>query len=165
MKLLANFARISNGTVLILVLEIVMSRILAIDYGQKRVGLAVTDVQQIIATALATVHVKDIFIYLKDYVSKESIECFVVGQPKQMNNTESGSVKFIEPFVRKLKKEFPDIPVERYDERFTSKIALQTMIEAGIRKKDRQNKETIDKISAVLILQSYMSYKSRKKES
>ncbi len=112
-----------------------MSRILSIDYGQKRVGLAVTDEQQIIATALDTVHSKDIFNYLKDYVKVEKVECFVVGKPVQMNNEESMSVKFIEPFVRRLKKEFPDIPVERYDERFTSKIALQTMIEAGIKKK------------------------------
>ena len=139
-----------------------MGRILAIDYGQKRVGLAVTDEGQIIATALDTVHSKDIFQYLKDYTRKEKVDSFVVGEPKQMNNQMSDSVKFIDPFVRKLKKEFPDIELERYDERFTSKIAFQTMISAGLKKKDRQNKATIDKISAVLILQSYMKYKSAK---
>ncbi len=139
-----------------------MGRILAIDYGQKRVGLAVTDEGQIIATALDTVHSKDIFQYLKDYTRREKVDSFVVGEPKQMNNQMSDSVKFIDPFVRKLKKEFPDIELERYDERFTSKIAFQTMISAGLKKKDRQNKATIDKISAVLILQSYMKYKSAK---
>ena len=139
-----------------------MGRILAIDYGQKRVGLAVTDEWQIIATALDTVHSKDIFQYLKDYTKRENVDSFVVGEPKQMNNQMSDSVKFIDPFVKKLKKEFPDIELERYDERFTSKIAFQTMISAGLKKKDRQNKATIDKISAVLILQSFMEYKAAK---
>ncbi|MCD4682293.1 MAG: Holliday junction resolvase RuvX [Bacteroidales bacterium] len=139
-----------------------MGRILAIDYGQKRVGLAVTDEWQIIATALDTVHSKDIFQYLKDYTRREKVDSFVVGEPKQMNNQMSDSVKFIDPFVKKLKKEFPDIELERYDERFTSKIAFQTMISAGLKKKDRQNKATIDKISAVLILQSFMEYKAAK---
>ena len=135
-----------------------MGRILAIDYGQKRVGLAVTDELQIIATGLDTVHSKDIFIYLKDYLKNEEVDCFVVGEPKQMNNKVSESAKFIEPFVKKLKKEFPDITIKRYDERFTSKIAIQSMITAGLKKKDRQKKETVDKISAVLILQSYLEF-------
>jgi len=137
-----------------------MGRILAIDYGQKRVGLAVTDELQIIATALDTVHSKDIMEYLKAYLGKETVDCIVVGEPKQMNNTASESVKFIDPFVRRLKKVFPDMKIDRYDERFTSKIASQTMISAGLKKKDRQNKSTIDKISAVIILQSYMEYKA-----
>ena len=137
-----------------------MGRILAIDYGQKRVGLAVTDELQIIATALDTVHSKDIMEYLKAYIEKEHVVCIVVGEPRQMNNTASESVKFIDPFVRRLKKVFPDMKIDRYDERFTSKIASQTMISAGLKKKDRQNKSTIDKISAVIILQSYMEYKA-----
>ena len=137
-----------------------MGRILAIDYGQKRVGLAVTDELQIIATALDTVHSKDIMEYLKAYIEKEHVVCIVVGEPRQMNNTASESVKFIDPFVRRLKKVFPEMKIDRYDERFTSKIASQTMISAGLKKKDRQNKSTIDKISAVIILQSYMEYKA-----
>lgn len=137
-----------------------MGRILAIDYGQKRVGLAVTDELQIIATALDTVHSKDIIDYLKKYMATESVDCLVVGEPRQMNNTASESVKFIDPFVRRLKKVFPEIKIDRYDERFTSKIASQTMVSAGLKKKDRQNKSTIDKISAVIILQSYMEYKA-----
>ncbi|NVN96332.1 MAG: Holliday junction resolvase RuvX [Bacteroidetes bacterium] len=133
-----------------------MGRILAIDYGQKRVGIAVTDEFQLIANGLTTVHSKDILIFLKDYVSKEKVECFVVGEPKQMNNLPSESVKFIDPFIKQLKKNFPEIPIERIDERFTSKIASQTMITAGLKKKDRQNKSLVDTISATIILQSFM---------
>jgi len=135
-----------------------MSRIMAIDYGQKRVGLAVTDEAQIIATALDTIHVKDIFQYLKQYVEKENVSSFVVGEPKQLNNTPSESVRFVDPFVKKLRKEFPLIKVERYDERFTSKMAFQSMIDMGMKKKDRRDKANIDKISAVILLQSYMNY-------
>ena len=135
-----------------------MSRIMAIDYGQKRVGLAVTDEAQIIATALDTIHVKDIFQYLKQYLEKENVSSFVVGEPKQLNNTPSESVRFVDPFVKKLRKEFPLINVERYDERFTSKMAFQSMIDMGMKKKDRRDKANIDKISAVILLQSYMNY-------
>lgn len=140
-----------------------MGRILAIDFGQKRVGLAVTDENRIIATALETVHSKDIFIFLKNYLNNERVDCFVVGEPRQMNNQLSEAVKFIDPFIRRLKKEFPDVIIERFDERFTSKIAKQTMVMSGLSKKDRQNKATIDKISAVLILQSYMEYKRNRR--
>ena len=133
-----------------------MSRILAIDYGRKRVGLAVTDELKIIANALTTVNTKDIINYLKEYISKENVECFVLGEPKQMNYQASESIKYINPFLKVLKKEFPDIPVKRTDERFTSKIASQTIIAAGLKKKDRQDKALIDKISATLILQSYL---------
>lgn len=136
----------------------IMSRIVAIDYGQKRVGVAVTDENRIIATALATVPTKDIFVFLSNYLKTENVGCFVVGDPKQMNNQASETVKYIEPFVRKLRKTFPDLLVERYDERFTSKLALKAMIEGGMKKKERQKKENIDKISAVLILQSYMEF-------
>ena len=134
-----------------------MGRILAIDYGQKRVGLAVTDELKIIATALDTVPVHEIFNYLQEYFNKENVECVVIGDPRQLNNTPSESVRFIDPFVRKFKKVFKNMKVERFDERFTSRMAQQTMIDAGLKKKDRQNKSTIDKISAVLILQSFLS--------
>lgn len=137
-----------------------MSRILAIDYGQKRVGLAVTDELQMIANSLDTVHSKDIFQYLKEYTKNENVECFVVGEPKDMKNRPSESTKFIEPFVKKLKKEFPEIKIDRFDERFTSKIASQTLIDSGIGKKQRRNKALLDKISATLILQEYLEWRS-----
>lgn len=133
-----------------------MGRILAIDYGQKRVGIAVTDEGQIIASPLTTVHSKDIISFLKDYLSKEKVELFVIGEPRQMNNTASESVKFIEPFLRLLAKEFPDIPFERVDERFTSMIAKRAIMDSGAKKKDRQNKALIDTVSAAIILQSYL---------
>ncbi len=139
-----------------------MGRIVAIDYGQKRVGIAVTDPEKIFATALTTVHIKDIFDFLERYLAQEKVEGFVVGEAKQMDNTASQSAVFIEPFVKKLKKKFPAIPTERMDERFTSKMALDTMIQAGTRKKQRKNKETIDAISATLILQSYLMKPERK---
>jgi len=141
-----------------------MGRIIAIDYGQKRVGLAVTDELQIISTALGTLRTAEIIPFLKNYFSKERVDCMVVGEPKQMNNTPSESLKYIEPFIRLLKKNFPEIPVERMDERFTSKMALQAMIDGGLKKKDRQNKELVDSISATLILQSYMEYKKNKEK-
>jgi putative Holliday junction resolvase len=138
-----------------------MGRILAIDYGQKRVGIAVTDELQLIANSLTTVAAKDILIFLKDYILKEKVDFFVVGEPKQMNNLPSESAKYIEPFIKQLKKQFPEIEVKRIDERFTSKIASQTMLTAGLKKKDRQNKEMIDTISACIILQSYLETKNR----
>jgi putative Holliday junction resolvase len=133
-----------------------LGRILAIDYGKKRVGLAVTDEMKIIANSIGTLHSQEVINFLIKYVSKENVECFVVGEPKQMDYSESESVKYIEPFIKQLKKVFPDIPVKRFDERFTSKMALQTMIDAGLKKKDRQNKALVDSISATIILQSYM---------
>ncbi len=133
-----------------------MARIMAIDYGSKRVGLAVTDPMQIIATGLTTVHSKDLIDFLKKYFEKEAVECIVVGEPKRMNNQASDSARFIEPFVVHLKRTFPQIKLERIDERFTSKMAFQTMIDGGLKKKDRQNKELVDEISATIILQSYL---------
>lgn len=133
-----------------------MGRIVAIDYGQKRVGIAVTDPLQIIANGLTTVPSGKIFEFIKQYVAQESVDCFVVGLPQQMNATASESARFIEPFVKKLTKDFPLIPVHRVDERFTSKMAFQTMIDAGLNKKDRQNKALVDTISATIILQSYL---------
>jgi putative Holliday junction resolvase len=134
-----------------------MARIMAIDYGSKRVGIAVTDTLQIIATGLTTVHSKDLMEFLKKYFSKEDVECIVVGEPKRLNNEPSDSARFIEPFVLNLKRTFPKIKVDRMDERFTSKMAFQTMIDSGLKKKDRQNKELVDEISATIILQSYMN--------
>ncbi len=136
-----------------------MGRILAIDYGTKRVGIAVTDENKIIANGLATIPNKDIIPFLKEYIRKEKVECFVIGEPKQMNNEESESAKNVEIFIKLLVKNFPDIPIERIDERFTSKMAFQTMIDSGINKKHRQDKALIDKISATIILQSYMEMK------
>ena len=133
-----------------------MGRILAIDYGQKRVGLDVTDELKIIATALATVPAKEVMAFLKEYTFRNAVECFVVGEPKQMNNTASESAKYIEPFIRRLKAGFPEIPVERMDERFTSMIAVQAIRESGAKKKDRRDKSLVDTISAVIILQSFM---------
>ena len=137
-----------------------MARILAIDYGTKRVGLAVTDPSQIIATALTTVHSKDVIQYLKDYVTKEVVECFVVGEPKRLNNEDTQATKHTEHFVNLLKKNLPDIPVYRVDERFTSKMAMQTIIDSGLKKKDRQNKALVDAVSATIILQSFMESKN-----
>jgi putative holliday junction resolvase len=133
-----------------------MGRLMAIDYGTKRVGLAVTDPSKIIATSLTTVHSKDVISYLKDYLTREQVEVFVVGEPKRMNNEASDVEKQIKPFIEQLKKNFPAVPVERLDERFTSKMAFQTMIDAGLKKKDRARKELVDSTSAVILLQSYM---------
>ncbi len=137
-----------------------VGRILAIDYGQKRVGLAVTDDLSIIAGSLATVPSKDVINYLKDYISRENVDCFVVGYPLTLQNKLSDSARFTEPFVKLLRKTFPLIPVERMDERFTSKIATAAILESGAKKKDRQNKSLVDKVSAVIILQSYMEMKT-----
>ncbi|AJR04614.1 Holliday junction resolvase RuvX [Siansivirga zeaxanthinifaciens] len=136
-----------------------MARILAIDYGMKRTGIAITDELQIIASGLTTVNTKDLLAFLKDYVAKERVELFVVGEPKQMDNTASESEILIKPFLDRLIKEFPEIPVKRVDERFTSKMAFQTMIDSGLKKNQRRNKALIDEISATLILQSYLNTK------
>jgi putative Holliday junction resolvase len=135
-----------------------MGRILAIDYGSKRVGLAVTDSLRLIATGLTTVHSKDVTQFLEDYFKKEAVDIIVVGEPKTMQNNKSDSARFIDPFVAHLKKKFPDKKVERFDERFTSAIAHQTMLAGGLKKKDRQDKNTVDLISAIIILQGYMEF-------
>ncbi|EDP71886.1 Holliday junction resolvase-like protein [Flavobacteriales bacterium ALC-1] len=137
-----------------------MGRILAIDYGTKRTGLAVTDEMQIIASGLTTVETKELVPFLKNYVDTESVEKFVVGLPKQMDNTASESEVYIKKFLEILTKAIPHIPIERVDERFTSKMAFQTMIDSGLKKKQRQNKALIDEISATLILQSYLTSQS-----
>jgi putative holliday junction resolvase len=133
-----------------------MGRILAIDYGQKRVGLAVTDALQISANGLDTVLVHEVLEYLERYTQKEEVEKFVLGLPKQMNGQDSDSMQYIRPFVTGLQRKFPHIELVYVDERFTSVLAHKTMLEAGLKKKDRQNKELVDKISATIILQSYL---------
>ena len=133
-----------------------MARIIAIDYGQKRVGFAATDELRICANALDTVHVTQAFDYLKNYVEKEKVDVIVIGEPRKLDNTPSDSTRFIEPFVNRVKKAFPAIQIVRVDERFTSRIAFQTMIDAGLKKKERQNKALVDKISATIILQTYL---------
>jgi putative Holliday junction resolvase len=133
-----------------------MARILAIDYGMKRTGIAVTDVLQIIASGLTTVNTNELIPFLKDYTSKEQVELFIVGEPKQMDNTASESEILISPFLKKLELQFPNIPIQRIDERFTSKMAFQTMIDSGLKKNQRKNKALVDEISATLILQSYL---------
>ncbi len=142
-----------------------MGRILAIDYGRKRVGLAVTDELQMIAGGLGTVHSKDVISFLKDYFTREDVECIVVGEPFDMQNRASDASRYIDPFVKHLRKQFPHIPVERIDERFTSQMALQTMTDAGLKKKARQNKALVDTISATIILQYYLEQRSNKRRS
>ncbi|MDD6890885.1 MAG: Holliday junction resolvase RuvX [Bacteroidales bacterium] len=136
-----------------------MSRILAIDYGKKRTGIAVTDPLQIIATGLTTVPTHQLMDFLLNYVRQEPVERIVVGHPKQMNNEDSENMRNIVPFVKQLKKRLPDLPVELVDERFTSVLAHQAMIAGGLKKKDRQNKALVDEISATIILQSYLEAK------
>ncbi len=138
-----------------------MGRILAIDYGRKRTGIAVTDPLQIIANGLTTIPSHEVPAFLTGYFAKETVDCLVVGYAKQMDNSDSESMTYIKPFVALLKKKFPDKPIHLIDERFTSKIAFQTMIDGGLKKKQRQNKELVDTISATLILQSFMEQKSR----
>lgn len=133
-----------------------MGRILAIDYGQKRVGVAVTDELRLIATGITTVHVKDIWDFISDYLKKEKVDCIVVGEPKDMMNKPSDASRFIEPFVNRLRNVYPNLKIERFDERFTSKMALDTMLAGGLKKSQRQDKALVDTISATLILQSYM---------
>jgi putative Holliday junction resolvase len=136
-----------------------MGIIVALDFGKKRTGIAITDPLQLIASGLTTVETKDLISFLKDYCSKTSVETFVVGLPKQMNNQPSESEQFIQPFLKTLKNTFPNTSIEREDERFTSKMAFQTMIDSGMKKKKRQNKAVVDEISATLILQSYLNRK------
>jgi putative holliday junction resolvase len=133
-----------------------MARIIAIDYGTKRVGLAVTDPLKIIASALDTVHAKDVIAYLKNYMITHEVELFVLGKPLRLDGSDSQSAVHVEKFLTLLRKTFPQIPVARIDERFTSTIATRSLLDMGLKKKDRANKENIDKVSAVLILQSYL---------
>jgi putative Holliday junction resolvase len=139
-----------------------MARILAIDFGKKRVGLAVTDPQQIIANRLTTVPTHTIWDFLDEYFQKEKVETVVVGYPKQMNNEASEAVRYINPFLKKFQIQYPDMKLEILDERFTSKMAFQTMIDGGVKKQKRQDKALIDGISATIILQSFLEQKRNK---
>ena len=133
-----------------------MGRILAIDYGVKRIGLAVTDEMQMIAFGLTTIPESEIFDYLTTYIKTEKVDTIVVGEPKQMDNTASESEVHIKLFLVKLAEKFPTIPIKRHDERFTSKMAFQTMLDSGLKKKQRKNKALIDEISATIILQDFL---------
>lgn len=136
-----------------------MGRIVALDYGKLRTGIAVTDELQIIASGLKTVPSKDLIEVLKDYVEKEDVSGFVVGEPRQMDNSPSESEMYIGPFLEALKKVFPSIPITRQDERFTSKMAVQSMVEGGLKRKKRRDKSLVDEISATLILQAFLNRK------
>lgn len=133
-----------------------MGRILAIDYGKKRTGLAVTDPLRITPGGLATVASSELLQYLSEYIPREGVDLVVVGYPRQMNNEESESMRYIRPFVAKLEKRFPQLRIVYYDERFTSCLAQKTILESGIRKQKRRNKALVDEVSAIIILQSYM---------
>ncbi len=134
-----------------------MGRIIALDYGKVRTGIAITDELQLIASGLTTVPTKELITFLKEYATNEEIDTFVIGEPKQMDNTPSESEILIQGFLKDLKKVFPTMPIVRQDERFTSKMAMQSMIAGGMKKKQRRNKEMVDEISATLILQAYMN--------
>lgn len=134
-----------------------MSRVVAIDFGLKRTGIAVTDPDRIIATGLTTVRTHDLMSFLKEYLTKEHVEEVVVGLPLQMNSKESETEPHIRGFLRKFTLEFPKIKIHRIDERFTSMLAHQTMIDSGLKKKQRQNKELVDEISATIILQTFLN--------
>jgi putative holliday junction resolvase len=136
-----------------------MGRILAIDYGRKRVGLAVTDPLQMIANKLTTVSAHSIFDFLVEYFSREKVDCVIIGYPKTLMDKPSESILYINPFIKQFEKRFPSVKLELVDERFTSKIAFQTMIDAGLGKKQRQNKGLVDAVSATIILQSYLEQK------
>lgn len=133
---------------------------MAIDYGGKRVGIAVTDPMQIIATGLTTVHSKDLVTWMDDYFKQEEVETIVIGEPKQLDNTASESAEMINNFVTHVGRKFPNKKVARMDERFTSKMAVQTMVDSGLSKKKRRDKGLIDEISATIILQSYLEQNS-----
>jgi putative Holliday junction resolvase len=139
-----------------------MARILAIDFGKKRVGLAVTDPAKIIATRLTTVPSNQIWDYLEEYFRKETVEAVVVGYPRQLNNEASEAVRYINPFLRKFQQKYPEMQLELADERFTSKLAFQTMIDGGLKKEKRQDKALIDGISATIILQTFLEQERNK---
>ena len=133
-----------------------MARILSIDYGKKRTGIAVTDPFQIIATGLTTVETPKLFPFLKDYFSKEPVELIIMGEPKNWDESDTHATPLVKKAVERLKKEFPAIPIKMVDERYTSKMASQAMIEMGLKKKQRQNKALVDEIAATIMLQEYL---------
>lgn len=133
-----------------------MARILSIDYGGKRTGIAVTDPLQIIATGLTTVDSKELISFLKNYFLKETVELIIIGEPKNLDDSDTHATPLVKEMIKKLQKEFPQVPVKTVDERFTSKMAKQAMIEMGMKKKARQNKRTVDEIAATMMLQEYL---------
>lgn len=135
-----------------------MGRILAIDYGRKRIGLAVTDSNKIIANRLDTISTHEIWNFLNEYLKKEAIEKVVVGYPKTLNNEASEAVKYINPFLKKFQQKYSGVSLELIDERFTSRIAMRTMVDAGLKKKKRQDKKLVDGVSATILLQNYLEY-------
>jgi putative holliday junction resolvase len=142
-----------------------MGRIIGIDWGLKRIGLAVTDPLQIFASPLITVSTTEFDNFIRGYIKTEEVDAFVIGYPVKMNNKPSESVIYINPFIKKLKKEYPEKHIYLADERFTSQMALRTMIDGGVKKKDRQDKSMVDKISASIILQSFLDKRSNKTEN
>lgn len=136
-----------------------MGRILGIDYGRKRTGVAVTDPLQIVAGNLATVPTHTLMSFIKEYIAREKVDCIIIGQPTQLNGEPSESMKYITPFVKQLRKELPDMPVVMYDERFTSTIAHRAMIDGGMKKSDRRDKSRVDAIAATIILNDYLQSK------
>ncbi len=142
-----------------------MGRILGIDYGRKRTGVAVTDSLQIVAGNLATVPTHMLMQFIKDYISRETVDRIVIGQPTQLNGEPSESMKYITPFVNRLRRELPDMPVVMYDERFTSTIAHQAMIDGGMKKSDRRDKARVDAIAATIILNDYLQSKYNQPEN
>ncbi len=133
-----------------------MARILCIDYGQKRTGIAVSDPLQIIATGLTTVNSNELLSFLKKYFQQETVELIVIGEPKNLDDSDTHATPLVHAIIQKLKKEFPQIPIKTVDERYTSKMAKQAMIEMGMKKKDRRNKKIVDEIAATIMLQEYM---------
>lgn len=134
----------------------IMPRILSIDYGGKRTGLAVTDPLKIIATGLTAVDTKDLFSYLKEYFAKEPVEKVIIGMPKHADGNDTHATPLVKGFITRFKKEFPLIPIETVDEQFTSKLAVRALIDSGVSKKDRRNKKLVDEMSATIILQEYL---------
>ena len=141
-----------------------MGRILAIDYGTKRIGLAITDPLQIFASPLTTVKPEEFYSFIEGYIKTEEVDAFVIGYPVQMNNQPSVSVNYINPFIKKLRKTFPEKHIHLVDERFTSQMAFRAMVEGGVKRKDRQDKSIVDKISASIILQSFLDNRLNKKD-
>jgi putative Holliday junction resolvase len=142
-----------------------VARILSIDYGKKRTGLAVTDPLQIIAGGLATVSTSELFDYLQQYVARETVERIVIGEPRQPNGQPSENLTRVQQFVSRWRKQRPDIPIEYYDERFTSVLAHQAMLDAGLKKKTRQDKALVDEISATIILEDYLRSRDKSQQS
>ena len=140
-----------------------MGRIIGIDYGKRRIGIAITDPLQMFASPLTTITPAEFDTFIKDYLKTESVDEFVSGYPRQMNNQPSESVKYIDPFIKKLKKSYPEIQVHLADERFTSQLAFRSMIDGGVKKENRKDKAMVDRISASIILQSYLDIRSNMK--